>query len=531
MDYMNVHVSVTRDGCCQIDTCLMHTYLPPGPVNKNATGLMYKLGIYVFLFFNFPDVEKYQMEFEMDVVYTYVDGEDPCYRRNYTHQTHGPIDDVRCVDHGELLFSVEMLLQHMNWIRKVFVVHGGHNIKSTTLTALENMIPCSRLCVLPQTDILPEIYANTVSSCTVEAFLHRIPGLSEYFFYLNDDMIIGRPLAKHDWIVHGRVQLDVSVREYPVDYNQAQRHNTNAFQLCRRQFPALSKHGLLFSVSHQAAIMNRRACELAHLHFPQDLHPQFNKPGRTIETINFQLLATLVAGQYELGQLRYYHRRHGWLLVTCDFQAESLAFIQKHMPHLFCVNSVSRANESVYKTFCRRYIEKCRTRQYPAFGVSYVPSSQGRRHDCAKSVYRVFDLPWLPKKAPRPEACLAGHPRSVAGRRRARGGSPLLPVQHTQPTAVDLYPATADGHAAMRTMRSPACNNNNTNPTGRSKGTNTDSSEDPQPKINKITKPHKFTKVATTYRTSGQSGHVRSVSEMHRGQDKALAFCPRRSAW
>ena len=48
--------------------------------------------------------------------------------------------------------------------------------------------------IFPNTSVLP-----TFSSSSIEMNLHRIPGLSEFFIYFNDDVFLGRPVYPYDF--------------------------------------------------------------------------------------------------------------------------------------------------------------------------------------------------------------------------------------------------------------------------------------------------------------------------------------------
>lgn len=52
-----------------------------------------------------------------------------------------------------------------------------------------------RLRIVRQSEFVPREFLPTFSSITIEHFLWRIPGLSEYFLYANDDMMFGKPLS------------------------------------------------------------------------------------------------------------------------------------------------------------------------------------------------------------------------------------------------------------------------------------------------------------------------------------------------
>jgi len=297
----------------------------------------------------------------MDVVFTHVDGENEEYRRVYLAQTNTvDVEDVRCVSHGEILLAVRLVLLHMPWIRAIYIVHAG----STTKHAAELMAMDARVCLVPQAVILPPAYHNTVCSCTVEAYIHCIPRLSSYFIYMNDDMFIGRPLARAHWI-NGRVRyIDVSLRRSRLDGNEAQRHNTNAMELFLRRFGPIAGPRR-FEVSHHAALVSRAACELAHRMFELDIAASCSIMCRSGSTLNFQLLAALMAHHHGLGVLRYRRtvRIPGWSEILCHGGANDLEcydFIEANRPHMFCINGVTRDTEPHFRTMAARYLTACK---------------------------------------------------------------------------------------------------------------------------------------------------------------------------
>ena len=59
--------------------------------------------------------------------------------------------------------------------------------------------------------ILQELFPNkshlpTFSSPAIESHLHRIPGLSDKFIYLNDDVMFGRDVWPDDFYTHSNGQ-------------------------------------------------------------------------------------------------------------------------------------------------------------------------------------------------------------------------------------------------------------------------------------------------------------------------------------
>lgn len=148
----------------------------------------------------------------IDAVYTWVDGSDPEFRealrRHCGEATPASFDSVaprRFRSHDELKYSLRSLDLHAPWIRHVHIVTNGQipswldtsNPRSSLVTHRE---------IFPNPADLPSFNSNAI-----EMHLHRIPGLSPRFLYLNDDLFLGRPAEPTDFFPTGvteRVYLD-----------------------------------------------------------------------------------------------------------------------------------------------------------------------------------------------------------------------------------------------------------------------------------------------------------------------------------
>ncbi len=138
------------------------------------------------------------VSFPIDVVYTWVDGQDDTWLRSkaeaaeaadpdkFTERAH---DDSRFADHDELRFSLRALEQYAPWVNHVWIVTAGQ--RPSWLDPDNDWVS-----MVDHREIWPdECGLPTFNSHAIEACLHRIPGLAEHFIYLNDDMLIGRPIA------------------------------------------------------------------------------------------------------------------------------------------------------------------------------------------------------------------------------------------------------------------------------------------------------------------------------------------------
>ncbi|MET9254912.1 stealth family protein [Streptomyces sp. NPDC003717] len=139
------------------------------------------------------------VRFPVDVVYTWVDGNDPAWqerRRAYDGGYHAEsANAARYISRDELRYSLRALEQNAPWVRNVFVVTDRQRP-----SWLNDAHP--RLAVVDHSEIFADQDAlPTFNSHAIESRLHHIKGLSEHFLYLNDDMFLGRPVTPQDFFL------------------------------------------------------------------------------------------------------------------------------------------------------------------------------------------------------------------------------------------------------------------------------------------------------------------------------------------
>ncbi|GAA4968803.1 stealth family protein [Streptomyces hyderabadensis] len=134
--------------------------------------------------------------FPVDAVYTWVDGNDPAWKRRKA-QAKGEVyhaesaSDARFISRDELRYSIRSLHLFAPWIRNIYVVTDDQ-----VPQWMREDVPGARIATHR------EIFRNpgdlpTFNSHSIESQLHHIEGLAEHFLYFNDDMFIGRPVAPH----------------------------------------------------------------------------------------------------------------------------------------------------------------------------------------------------------------------------------------------------------------------------------------------------------------------------------------------
>lgn len=94
----------------------------------------------------------------------------------------------RYTDHDELRYSLRSLQMYAGFVRHVYIVTDGQ-----VPPWLDTSAP--GVTVVDHHDIIPADALPVFSSRAIESRLHHIPGLSERYVYLNDDMFVGRPVT------------------------------------------------------------------------------------------------------------------------------------------------------------------------------------------------------------------------------------------------------------------------------------------------------------------------------------------------
>eukprot|EP00053_Salpingoeca_punica_P018525 m.182084 g.182084 ORF g.182084 m.182084 type:complete len:1404 (-) comp17455_c0_seq3:254-4465(-) len=106
----------------------------------------------------------------------------------------------RFQDNSELQYSLRSVEKNAPWIRHIFIVTNGQIPSWLNLDH-------PRLTLVAHSDIFEnKTHLPTFSSPAIEAHLHKIPGLSKKFIYLNDDVMFGTEVWPDDFYTHAKGQ-------------------------------------------------------------------------------------------------------------------------------------------------------------------------------------------------------------------------------------------------------------------------------------------------------------------------------------
>lgn len=149
------------------------------------------------------------VNFPIDLVYSWVDGNDPVWRaKKEKHMREAGLlhqDAKTCArfrDNDELKYSLRSAQKFAPWINHIYIVTDGQTPKW-----LNTKHP--KISVVDHKQIMPADALPTFNSYAIENYIDNIPGLSEYFLYSNDDTMFGRDHIPDDFFSADGVPINI----------------------------------------------------------------------------------------------------------------------------------------------------------------------------------------------------------------------------------------------------------------------------------------------------------------------------------
>ncbi|MFE7168152.1 stealth family protein [Streptomyces sp. NPDC057616] len=168
--------------------------------------------------------------FPVDVVYTWVDGEEPAMRaKRARFRERGTAEILdketgasRYTSHDELKYSLRSLAMYADFVRHIYLVTDGQKPHWLDDRA-------EGITVVDHRDIFPPDVLPVFNSHAIETRLHHIEGLSDHYLYFNDDVFVGRRVtAEHFFHGSGLMKIPVSPLKIGVGKPHAEETATNS---------------------------------------------------------------------------------------------------------------------------------------------------------------------------------------------------------------------------------------------------------------------------------------------------------------
>ncbi|MCD4718370.1 MAG: Stealth CR1 domain-containing protein [Desulfobacula sp.] len=194
-------------------------FIPENKLARKRYGYINK----VWVLDNNKNTEVDECQFDIDMVYTWVDDSDPewlekkeaCLRLLSNDNSHHvtSFSSSRFKNRDELLFSLRSVEYYAPFIRKIFIVTDGQIPKWLD-------IKNKKIIIVDHTDIFDDLtHLPTFNSHAIEMHLHRIMGLSDHYIYMNDDFFLRRRVNPSDFfeLPNGNTKVFFSSQRIPVE--------------------------------------------------------------------------------------------------------------------------------------------------------------------------------------------------------------------------------------------------------------------------------------------------------------------------
>ncbi len=152
-------------------------------------------------------MEQKEIHKPIDLVYTWVDGDDPEYRKLVNQYSEKPIDlnPERTRDIFQLMkYSLRSVEKYAPWINHIYIFTCRPQYPDWL------NINHPKISIIHHDEVFDEEDIPTFNYNVIESYIHKIPGLSEDFIYLNDDFLFGNNVYPSDFysknnkvLIHG----------------------------------------------------------------------------------------------------------------------------------------------------------------------------------------------------------------------------------------------------------------------------------------------------------------------------------------
>ena len=271
----------------------------------------------------------------MDIVITYVDGNDPVWKQDYEKYTTVPVMQKRFRDWGTLKYLLRGIETNMPFIRNVYLV-VSHS------SQVPEWADQSQLKIVLHKDIIPADYLPTFNCNPIEMHLHRIEGLDEEYLYFNDDLYPLAPCRPEDFFRNGRGVLGFSRHFLSSGMYKKICRNSDTHA---RKALGLKPSFCFVRPQHTCTPMFKSECEQLYSILEQDILASLTRV-RTSGNLNQYLFL-----DYQLYKGRMINEKisnkHYSVAVTSPEKLKS--FILSPTRNLMCVNDVRLSEERYLK--------------------------------------------------------------------------------------------------------------------------------------------------------------------------------------
>lgn len=139
-----------------------------------------------------------RIDFPIDIVYTWVNHEDPKWRE-MLGAYKSEIQWDRYLQNDELRYSLRSVEKYAPWVRTIYVL--------TNCRPPNWLREHPKIRWIDHSEIIDQRYLPTFNSHAIESYLAYVPNISEHFVYFNDDVFLTRPCLPQKFFTSNGLSL------------------------------------------------------------------------------------------------------------------------------------------------------------------------------------------------------------------------------------------------------------------------------------------------------------------------------------
>ena len=247
------------------------------------------------------------------------------------------INGCRWRDWGLLKYLFRSIAYNLPWINNIYLILAYES-------QLEPWMNTDKIKIVYHKDIIPEYILPVFNSCTIEMFLHNIPGLSEHFIYSNDDVYFTDKCSPEDFFINGLPNITMRTLPFNKKQNMFRNQCANSQDLVRTDNHTSQELGFIYKNYHSVTPMLKSVCEYIHSKYEIPIYNSLSK-FREAKNINQYVYMYYM---YFMNMYNNVHLDSRYTSFSDNTQNEIFDFIKNKRQKVLCINDAGYKGKPTY---------------------------------------------------------------------------------------------------------------------------------------------------------------------------------------
>ncbi len=292
---------------------------------------------------------------KLDLVYTFVNTDDEKWINKITKTLGSFEKSERFNFFGEIYYSLLTVQKFMNWIHHIYIISDEQTF---SLDFLDKEFS-KKISFIDHKIIIPNQFLPTFNSNVIEMYMWKIPNLTDYFIYINDDFFLGNYVGVNDFFNKDRtfkiLVKKMRDKKYDNKLLKEQPYLIGRENACELFFSYFKKEKkIYFDLGHEFYNFHKPSCELAYYVFKPYLEKTsllkkriYEEPDIKLEDknlFNTLILYNLMAYSLKVSKFeKYFNSYHTEYLDKKEYD-----YIFNKKPLIYCINSLKSSKNKSY---------------------------------------------------------------------------------------------------------------------------------------------------------------------------------------